>query len=290
MVLGYLTHHASPCGEFLNPKISCNPSQEQIVFSRDLRKKVDAKVREVQATDRAQTVAVYFQMLNKDQWFSVNASQLYQPASIAKVPLMMWFIGLAETDPSILDQSLDYKEGSVKLTPHFDYGGIEHGKTYSVSDLIESMIVNSDNNAAYALASRLTPEQQTSMFADFDFRAPRGTSTEYRNDVKTIAASYRLLYDATYLTPEDSEKALELLSRTKFNAGLNAGIPDDVRAAHKFGERETTSGAWQIHDCGIIYAKNNPYILCVMTRGKDPDVLAGVIADISKLVYTEVTT
>jgi hypothetical protein len=41
----------------------------------------------------------------------------------------------------------------------------------------------------------------------------------------------------------------------------------------------------QLHDCGIIYRANNPYVICIMTKGLDQSVLAQVIADISKIVY-----
>jgi hypothetical protein len=43
----------------------------------------------------------------------------------------------------------------------------------------------------------------------------------------------------------------------------------------------------QLHDCGIVYFPDNPYIICVMTRGDDVNELAPVVAHISKMVYDE---
>lgn len=41
----------------------------------------------------------------------------------------------------------------------------------------------------------------------------------------------------------------------------------------------------ELHDCGIIYYPERPYLLCVMTEGNDLNELAGVIQNISKTVY-----
>ncbi len=73
-----------------------------------------------------------------------------------------------------------------------------------------------------------------------------------------------------------------------------AGVPSTVDVAHKFGERTTLASdtesteTKQLHDCGIVYFPENPYLLCVMTRGTDFKVLEGIISDISRMVYEEV--
>jgi beta-lactamase class A len=72
---------------------------------------------------------------------------------------------------------------------------------------------------------------------------------------------------------------------------LVAGVPGNIEVAHKFGER-TFQGAVnerQLHDCGIIYAAEKTYMLCVMTRGNDFNALSNVIKEISAEVYSYVT-
>lgn len=64
-------------------------------------------------------------------------------------------------------------------------------------------------------------------------------------------------------------------------------IPSDVKVAHKFGERYY-GDIKQLHDCGVIYYPENPYLLCVMTIGKDFEDLAEVISHVSDVVYREV--
>jgi hypothetical protein len=60
--------------------------------------------------------------------------------------------------------------------------------------------------------------------------------------------------------------------------------------AHKFGERESRdlqgNTSYQLHDCGVVYYPKRPFLLCVMTKGTDSDVLTKVIQDISQSIYT----
>ena len=48
------------------------------------------------------------------------------------------------------------------------------------------------------------------------------------------------------------------------------------------------NGERQLHDCGIVYYSNHPYLLCVMTKDKTIENLADAIKDISHLVYEEI--
>ena len=85
-----------------------------------------------------------------------------------------------------------------------------------------------------------------------------------------------------------SEHALSLLAQSGYDVGIKAGVPKDVEVAHKFGERSGFEGDLkQLHDCGIIYYPENPYLLCVMTQGQNFDDLSATIGMISKMVYEE---
>ena len=83
-----------------------------------------------------------------------------------------------------------------------------------------------------------------------------------------------------------SEKLLSILSKTEYKGGLVAGVPDNIIVSHKFGER-VIGDVYQLHDCGIVYYPNNPYLLCVMTKGTEFTKLEKVIQDISGMVYQD---
>jgi beta-lactamase class A len=87
-----------------------------------------------------------------------------------------------------------------------------------------------------------------------------------------------------------SEKALKLLTQTKYKDALYAGVPQHIEVAHKFGERQfLPSQEKQLHDCGIVYHPQNPYLLCIMSRGQDFKKLSNIIKNISKATYDHLT-
>ncbi len=57
-----------------------------------------------------------------------------------------------------------------------------------------------------------------------------------------------------------------------------------VPIAHKFGESGTPI-EMQLHESAIVYLKNKPYLLTVMTKGKDNKTLSKLIGEISAVTY-----
>ena len=82
------------------------------------------------------------------------------------------------------------------------------------------------------------------------------------------------------------------MSNTKYKDGIASGVPKDVAVAQKYGERVSGTGniiqVVELHNCGIVYAADHPYALCVMTKGVDINKLTLVLKDISKIVYNYV--
>jgi beta-lactamase class A len=162
------------------------------------------------------------------------------------------------------------------------------GKTYTIGEMVKSMIIHSDNNASKMLSSFVDMEILKKTFIELGAEFP--DKPNYNISIRTYASFFRILYNSTFLNQELSEKALHLLSETSFDVGLVAGVPKKLVVAHKFGERQLADGKKQLHDCGIVYYPDKPYILCVMTRGKNFDQLASVIARISEEVYAGVNS
>ena len=107
---------------------------------------------------------------------------------------------------------------------------------------------------------------------------------------KSYSALFRVLYNSSLFPWSLSEQVLDLLSHTSFSKGLVAGVPEGTPVSHKFGENTAvaTDGTIverELHDCGIVYYPNDPYLVCVMTKGQDFSVLETVISDISKMAY-----
>jgi beta-lactamase class A len=154
------------------------------------------------------------------------------------------------------------------------------------------MIVDSDNGAKYTLLQHIDSKALLHTFSDLNIQVPN--TPHYIISNRLYARFFKILYNATYLDVDMSEKAMELLNETKFNDGITAGVPSGIPVAHKFGqytgpsEDVNVSSAWELDDCGVVYYPDKPYLLCVMTRGANLSSLAQVIRAVSEITYNEV--
>src|SRR3989338_6738009 len=120
--------------------------------------------------------------------------------------------------------------------------------------------------------NQLLPYKKT---VDSDIHYPPRQKIQNYLSPRDMSRIFRTLYNSTYLTKSYSEQALELLTKTDFTKGIVSGVEAKIAVAHKFGEyTEYPTGLLdipnhQLHDCGIIYYPKKPYLLCVMTMGKN---------------------
>lgn len=274
--------------QFINPLLECEVSKESdfIVYhplQSTLREYIDVIKRENRATE----VSVYLRDLNNGPWMGIDEQEEFSPASLFKIPTMIAYFKLAESDPDILSKKFEY-DGELDLNEMQNIKveeRMEKGKEYTTEDLINRMIVFSDNNAREILDKNLEPGILNKVYEDFGLDIPGDTTIYDFTSVRNYASFFRVLYNSTYLSNDLSEKALEILSRVQFKDGIKAGVPEDVIVSHKFGERVVPQGASQLHDCGIVYEERTPYVLCIMTRGEKLSELTDVIKNISRIVY-----
>lgn len=277
----------------LNPqlKFRSEPSiskADYVGFRNELIEMID----ELQKTGQINRVAVFFRDLQNGPAFGINEYDDFAPASLLKLPLMLTYFRLAEDDPSLLNRKL-VAEGFVDdLVQKFAPAAvIEQGKSYTIDELLYRLIVHSDNRAwdvLYNYLTEISPGKNLLLetYHELGMVEPQST-LDQTITVKSYAYIFRLLYNATYLSNELSDKALDYLTQVQFDQGLERGIPADITLANKFGERFTEE-SYQMHDCGIIYYPQNPYLLCIMTKGPDPDQLVNIIKTLSERVYNEV--
>jgi beta-lactamase class A len=122
------------------------------------------------------------------------------------------------------------------------------------------------------------------VFADFGLAVTNRNARNYPMCVSDYSIFMRALFNASYLNNKDSEFAIELLSDSDYKMGILRGIPTDLRVAHKFGE-EGNIDCKELHESAIIYLENSPYLLTIMTKGKDITKQSKVLEEISANVY-----
>jgi beta-lactamase class A len=287
----------SPLGEirqgsqgFTNPLLECSNSPAKEFSS--LREKLIAAEQSAEKEGLAKRVAIYFRDLNNGPWIGVDEDLRFSPASLLKVPLLMAYLKQAERVPDLLSRKIvyrreeaDIKGVSANILPE---RRLKNGETYKLETVLDRMISESDNDALAVLATPEFLSIEKKIIDDLGITTER-SADDVTITVKEYASIFRVLFNASYLSRSTSEKALSMLTRTRYQKGLAGSIPRNIPIAHKFGERQF-GNQFQLHDCGIIYYPRAPYLLCLMTQGDNLDNLSKVIGELSRIVFHEVSS
>jgi beta-lactamase class A len=156
--------------------------------------------------------------------------------------------------------------------------------TLSIRDYAVLMVTLSDNTATNILIDRLGMERIAARMQALGL-----SGTKLRRHMMDTAAARR--GDENVSTPDELARllkamndgmpqAIELLKKPKDNR-LRKGLPEGVESADKSGELEGVRV-----DAGIVFAKNRPYVLSVMTTFlKDEAEGERAIEQISRAAY-----
>lgn len=279
---------------FINPARRCKelPLLPEL---EGLEDELEAWAEQRRASFPTEHLSVYFRDLQNGPWFGIHEDELFTPASLFKVPLMMAVLKAAADKPDLLKGWVETDaELPVPRNDLDDTQRVVPGRKFTVEELLRLMIVHSDNAAAVLLERYLndqTGERKPydAVFDELGVRRVRLDEKTNQLTVKSYASFFRHLYNASYLGKEMSDRSLTLLAHSEFRDGLVAGVPSHVRVAHKFGtvniEGQETK---QFHDCGIVYRPRRPYLLCIMTRSSDVSRAAEAIRYVSRKIYDEV--
>ena len=283
-----------PQYRFINPLLGFDTAEAtdygQLV---DLKDQLNHLVNQEVGQKNANKISLYFRDSYSSRWIGINPDETFSPASLLKVPLMIAYYRWAENTPAVLSRAIKFDgkndiDNEETIQPSQK---LEAGKTYTVDQLINEMIIYSDNDAMQVLLSNVDTQVLNKVFIDMDILLPTNGQQQDFITAKNYSLFLRVLRAATYLSKYDSEKALELLAQSAFKDGLVAGVPSDVAVAHKFGEYGLIDPVThqvsnrEFHDCGEIFYPKDTYLLCVMTKGNDLGKLEQSVRDVSKAVF-----
>ena len=289
--------HLGPSG-LINPLLDCTTfphRKEKGVYSFGyFADDIKDYVRKVTNHIDIQNISIYFRDLANGSTFGVNQDVPFKPGSLLKVPLVIGYLKKSEKDPTILQKTIKFENEALlkiyDLQSQTPSKKLEIGKSYTIKELIEAAILRSDNVAANMLEHYDKRASMIQISGEMDIPIHTGIPPLRNITIKEYAGFFRMLYNASYLTHENSNYLLDLLTESEFKDGLLIGVDPGVVVAHKFGEsidREDPS----IHffsECGIVYYPKRPYLLCITMRGKNEAQLIKSIQEISALVFKKV--
>ncbi len=269
---------------FINPLLECS-SNIKYYNTRKLQGEINSYIDTVLWLWDLQYVSYYARVLNNWGTFWYNEESEFTPASLIKLPLAIAV--LKNTPLELLDKQVIIWDDMEVLQRNIWTEKTQIGQSYTIKELIENMLIYSDNIATEALFSLLWEEIINTVYNDLWLRKVDFNDMYSVNiSPKQYASFFRILYNASYLHRDESEYLLSVLSRSDFTIWLQNNIPIFVRVANKFWERSYFEiPEKQLHDCGIIYSQSWPYVLCIMTQGENYELQLKVIQDISSMIY-----
>jgi len=268
-------------GRLIQPLIMVDFSGEDPSLA-PLKSTLEQYLKQKELSGDLKRASVYFRDLNSSKNFSINASAQYLPASIMKIPILITFLKESETHPGLLQQKVFFKK-------HF--GGIPEqtltdpllteGRSYTVNELLQYMIINSDNDATAMLNQYIDQDGLRVLFRVLGLKDPDLRSWDYFITAPECSRFLSLLFNSTYLNEKNSEYAMSLLTKSHYKDGFAKRIDPQLTVAHKFGERNEGTEQ-QLSETGIFYLDDKPYLLTVMTSGADHKMLPAILADVSE--------
>jgi len=261
-----------------------NVRNEPIPFKHKVKELVDQQIK----SGKVREMSVYYRDLSDGPWFGINEKVVYNPASMMKVPVMVAWLKRAEKDPSVLQLKFTFDKNSKEVPPQNirPEQTLKSGVSYTVDELLRFMMYFSDNKAMSLLYYALPMEEFAYVVDNMDV-ANESNGVYNSITVKSYSGFFRILYNASFLNDEMSEKALQLMSYQSFPEGFAGSVPNGITVASKFGEfsEKEIPDVIQLHEFGIIYHPGGPYILGVLTKGNNWKKQAEVIRSVSELVY-----
>ena len=279
----------------LDPGAIVSTEQDLLVRFQPLRSAMLAQFEEHEKF----IIGMYFEYLPTGANIVVNNDRAMWPASLIKIPVAMAVMKKIERGEwrldnqlVILDEDKDSSFGKLYLEPT--------GTTYTIDELLKYTLVDSDNTAHFVLLRNLDAEELEDVFTHLGLddvleglkKNPDANSVDNRMTAKTYSVFFRSLFNATYLSADNSQLFLRYLvdGPTEY---AKSGVPENVIFTHKTGIREE-DGVWA--DSGIVYESRRPYLLTIMIEKKNleeevsKEEIEALFKDISSQIYTYVQT
>ena len=233
-------------------------------------------------------------MVNADTGEAMINLDMEKPvvsASTIKVAIMLHALERVEQGTLTLEQQLFIPEKEILPdTTVFEYGA----QSMSVGELIQWMIIESDNTATNALIRLLgmdrineycqwlglTATRIERLMLDFD-AVERGLNNY--TSAKDQCNMFLALYHHSILTPELCAWAMDVLFGQRHKADFLRYIPDNIQVAHKTGSLDNLD-----HDSGIFLLNGVHFYLGVFVSDAPSNAYAQqLLGRVGKMIYDE---
>ncbi|MDD5594602.1 MAG: class A beta-lactamase-related serine hydrolase [Candidatus Margulisbacteria bacterium] len=246
------------------------------------------------AAPHGQAVGLAFIDLKTGQELSINGSQEFPAASVAKVPVMAAAFHLSDLGQVDLQKKIRFRNED-KLGGSGVLQWLKGGTSYTIWNLVRMMIVLSDNTATRLVVNTLglpTVNEyikslglaETLIVDNTMLNEPPALNI---NKTSPLDLAHLLvkIYRAQGFTTQSKNEMLSFMRNQRYRWGIWRGVPPGTVVADKTGNVDGV-----LNDVGIVYTKQGNYVLSVFTNGFKKQREARIfINEVSRACYEEFT-
>ena len=256
---------------------SLEPKSLMIVNFAPLKKELSDYI-----SSEGVNASVYIENFRNGAFSGINEKQGFFPASLNKLPVAILIMKKIEGGELSLDTMVEIMDED--RTDSFGDLYKSKGKRVRLKVVLEKLLKDSDNTALRVLLHYIDIDDLQFIIDYYGLDMNVKNGIPYLVSPKAVSALFLSLYFSTVLEPENSEYLLNLLLSSSFDINGRAGIPEEVKIAHKFGENHY-EGSNFFHDCGIMYIKEKRIFYCIMTRGMEQENAAEFVGYVVNKIY-----
>jgi beta-lactamase class A len=220
--------------------------------------------------------ALYVVRLGDGYSYGINENSTMQAASLIKLPVLMTLYKEAEAGRIDLETKYTLKN-SDKRPGSGSLASKPAGTVLTYRDLARLMGKQSDNTAFNIIRNVLGEEKINAEIKSLGMS--KTNLTENETSPKDIGTLFEKLWKLEIVSQKSRDEILEYLTGTIYENWLVAGIPADVRVAHKYGRELHV-----VNDAGIVYAPK-PFVLVIMSDGVVEREADELIPDLTRIIY-----
>ena len=232
-------------------------------------------------------VAFYYRPLDGGCAQMYNEMMPLVAASVIKIPIMVE--AFRQFESGELNPLETYRiKPEDKMPSCGALNRMHDGLEVTLRDLVELMIVLSDNSATNILIDRLGIARVNATLEAEGLKVTRlrrklfdkaGMEAGLSNHVcaREIGLLLERMYAGTLVSPQASAEMLEILRNQKLNGKMPFFLkPRGIACAHKTGEDDGIT-----HDVGVVYARR-PFVLCMLSEETDVPAFERLIQDVAR--------
>lgn len=230
--------------------------------------------------DLSGVYGLYVVNLSTGNSFGIGENDTFQAASLIKLPVMVGIYQQAEEGKLNLDDKYILKS-SDKIDGAGTLASKPEGYQVTYREMLYLMGHYSDNTA-YGICRDYLGEDKFNQITQ-SIGMDKTSLSDNSTSPKDIGTYFYKLWKGDLIDLKDRDELLTNITDTIYEQWLKAGVPSDVRVAHKYGREVHV-----VNDAGIIYT-DNPYVVVIMTKGVVEREADEVFPKLSAIVYQGLT-